>query len=88
MQVDISPRMIKQVAASYTEINRIFMEFVDNSIDSAEDFFDQETDSYSKEIKITVDFDKKEMRFTDNCSGMNDIAKVVSTIGNSDKRNT
>ena len=28
------------------------------------------------------------MCFTDNCSGMTDIAKVVSTIGNSDKRNT
>ncbi len=88
MKIDISPRIIQQVASSYTEINRIFMEFVDNSIDSAEDFFDQETDSYSKEIKITVDFDKKEMRFTDNCTGMDDIEKVVSTIGNSDKRNT
>ena len=88
MKIDISPRIIQQVASSYTEINRIFMEFVDNSIDSAEDFFNEDTNSYSKEINITVDFDKKEMCFTDNCSGMTDIAKVVSTIGNSDKRNT
>ena len=31
-------------------MNTIFMEYIDNSIDSAEEFFIEKTNSYSKEI--------------------------------------
>jgi len=87
----ISPRLIPNVASLYNDVNRIFMEYIDNSIDSAEKFYDKEKNSYSKPIEITLRIggenykDGKVIVF-DNCFGITNFTKVVQSIGNSDKK--
>src|SRR3972149_10661518 len=89
--VHISPRLIPNVASLYNDVNRIFMEYIDNSIDSAEKFYDKEKNSYSKPIEITLRIggenykDGKVIVF-DNCFGITNFTKVVQSIGNSDKK--
>ena len=41
IQVNISPRIIPSIASLYNDVNRIFLEYIDNSLDSAEQFYDQ-----------------------------------------------
>ncbi len=41
IQVNISPRIIPSIASLYHDVNRIFLEYIDNSLDSAEEFYDQ-----------------------------------------------
>ena len=48
-----SEGIIQQVQ-NYTDEYRVIMEYIDNSIDSAEDFFDPVTQEYSKEIVIEI----------------------------------
>ena len=50
IQLQISPRLITNIASLYNDSNRMYMEFIDNSIDSAEEYFDAKTNSYKKEI--------------------------------------
>ena len=59
MKAHISPKILISVASLYNDTNRIFMEYIDNSIDSAEVFFDEESNSYSKDISIEFYLDKK-----------------------------
>ena len=42
----ISPRLIPNIASLYNDVNRIFLEYIDNSLDSAESYYDQNTNSY------------------------------------------
>ena len=86
-QLRISPRLIPSVASSYTDVNRIFMEYIDNSLDSAEEYFDQSLNLYSKEVKIRLVISNKSIHIVDNCSGISDLAHVVGRIGDSGKRN-
>ena len=86
LQLKISPRLIPSVASSYTDVNRIFMEYIDNSIDSAEEYFDQANNNYSKEVEIALTISPDKIFITDNCSGIPDLSKVVGQIGNSAKR--
>lgn len=87
----ISPRLIPSVASLYNDVNRIFMEYIDNSLDSAERFYDKEKSSYSRPIEITVKIDGDNYKdgrviISDNCFGITNFTKVVKSIGNSDKR--
>ena len=87
----ISPRIIPSIASLYNDINRIFMEYIDNSLDSAEDFFDKENNSYRKPIQITLkiigdNYNQGEVEILDNCSGIKNFIKIVKDIGNSDKK--
>jgi hypothetical protein len=86
MKANISPRLIPNIASLYNDTNRIFMEYIDNSIDSAESFFDEENNRYKKDIKIELYVDKNMVSITDNCVGIANLPKVVETIGNSDKK--
>ena len=86
MKLQISPRIIPNVASLYNDTNRIFMEYIDNSIDSAEQFFDKDNNSYTKEIVIDFYLDKNTVTIIDNCFGITNIQKVVQSIGNSDKK--
>ena len=86
MKLQISPKIVKSVASLYNDTNRIFMEYIDNSIDSAEEFFDDTSNSYSKEILINFYIDKKMVTITDNCYGITNIPKIVQSIGDSDKK--
>ena len=86
MKFNISPRIIPSIASLYNDTNRIFMEYIDNSIDSAESFFDEENNRYKKKINIELYVDKKMVSITDNCVGITNFTKVVQTVGNSDKK--
>jgi hypothetical protein len=48
--LNISPQLIKSVASMYTDTNRVPMEYLDNSFDSAESLYDKTTNSYSRPI--------------------------------------
>lgn len=91
IQLHISPRLIPSVASLYTDVNRVFMEYVDNSIDSAESYYDKEQNAYSKPIEITLtiygnNYTNGKVIILDNCSGITNFTKVVQSIGNSDKK--
>ena len=86
MKAHISPKILISVASLYNDTNRIFMEYIDNSIDSAEAFFDEESNSYSKDISIEFYLDKKTVTISDNCFGITNFAKVVQSIADSDKK--
>lgn len=89
----ISPRILGNVASMYNEISRVFMEFIDNSIDSAESFYQPRENNYNKDIEIKVEYSgstKKsgQIVITDNCTGMdkNGLLRIIKEIGNSDKK--
>jgi hypothetical protein len=86
----ISPKLIKSIATLYNDTNRIFMEYIDNALDSAEIYFNSIENSYQKNILITLIIDGKDYKdgsvtIEDNCTGISNIKKVVQNIGDSDK---
>ena len=83
---NISPRIIHNIASLYNDANRIFMEYIDNSLDSAEEFFDRETNSYTKDITITLTVLNRSVSIKDNCYGIDNITNIVREIGNSNKK--
>jgi hypothetical protein len=67
------------------------MEYIDNSLDSAEFWFDAEKNEYIKPIEITLKMTgtkKKDGQVVimDNCFGITNFKKVVQSIGDSDKK--
>jgi hypothetical protein len=64
IQLKISPRIIPSIATLYNDTNRIFMEYIDNSIDSAEQFL--ENNSYIKNINISLKIEKDRVIIEDN----------------------
>ncbi len=88
----ISPRIVGSVASLYNDTNRIFMEYIDNAIDSADQHWLVDgSKSYSRPVEISVVFSGKtardaEVTITDNCYGITNFTKVVENIGNSDKK--
>lgn len=90
IKVHISRKLVWSAATKYSiEPKRVFMEFIDNSLDSAEDFFNEQTNSYSKPIKIDVlvNYTTNCVTISDNCTWIPDIWKVVQTIWDSNKAN-
>ncbi len=92
VKVHISPRIVNSVASLYNDTNRIFMEYIDNAIDSADqNCFDESLNSYTKPIEVKVVFSGRTARdaqvtISDNCFGITNFTKVVENIGNSDKK--
>lgn len=87
----ISPKIIPSIATLYNDTNRIFMEYVDNSLDSAEEYFDQNLNGYNRPIEISVkvigsNYKSGQVLISDNCFGITNFEKVVQSIGNSDKK--
>ncbi|MFH0892424.1 MAG: ATP-binding protein [Candidatus Falkowbacteria bacterium] len=91
IKLQISPRLVKSVSSLYNDPNRIFMEYIDNALDSAEHWYDSEFGGYTRPINITLQLDGKKRKggqvtITDNCFGITNFAKVVQNIGDSDKK--
>lgn len=91
IQGNISPRIIQNISGLYTDSNRVLLEFVDNSIDNAEQYFDTLNNKYSRPIKIILDIlgdnhKNGHIVITDNCEGIVDLKKIVEDFGNSRKR--
>ena len=85
------------VSSLYTDSNRVFMEFIDNSIDAAEkenSLMSALTGELAKyadtvDIKLSVTgkiFRDGKVKISDNCSGIKELRKVVERIGNSEKK--
>ena len=88
IKVHISRKLVKAAASAYTsDPVRVFIEYIDNSLDSAEDYFNPIINRYNKEIKVTMEVDrsKNTVKIRDNCRWIPEITKVVTTIWDSDK---
>jgi len=88
---NISPRIIHSISTLYNDANRVLLEFIDNSIDSAEEYFKPINNTYTRPIKITLKIKGKNYKegsvvILDNCKGISNIEKIVQNIGNSDKK--
>lgn len=82
---------IVQQAQNYTDVYRILAEYIDNSIDSAEELYNKATESYSRNIEITVTKSSKGKKnrtitITDNACGMRISPNGEYTIFKSDKK--
>jgi len=62
------------------------MEYIDNSIDSAEAYYKAATNSYSRKINISLTLRKGSVVIDDNCYGITNFIKIVQKVGNSDKK--
>ena len=82
IKLHISPRLVKSVSSLYNDPNRIFMEYIDNSLDSAGHWFSDESVGYTRPIEITLKIEgknKKDGRVTiaDNCFGITNFKKQI-----------
>ena len=88
--LQITPRILKSIATIFFVFSRIIIEFIDNSIDAAEGFYIPETNSYSKQIEISIELDGNSHEYArlmikDNCTGIKDLSKLLSSVGSSSK---
>ena len=90
IKVKVSPRIVGNIAKIYQSTSRIFMEYIDNSLDNAEKLFDNNNRKYPYKIQINITIDPKEktVTFEDNCVGMDkdNLLGIVQNIGNSNKK--
>lgn len=91
IQGNIAPRIIQSISSLYSDSNRVLIEFIDNSIDSAEKYFDAKNNTYTKPIKISLEILGKTNKdgsvvVSDNCEGISNLERVVQSFGNSRKR--
>jgi hypothetical protein len=91
-KVEISPKILLSISSLYNDTNRIFMEYIDNSIDSADqNYFVKEINGYSRPIEIVLKIEGKNAKdgkvtILDNCFGITNFTKIVGSIGDSDKK--
>ena len=89
IKVKVSPAIVGNIAKIYQSSSRIFMEYIDNSLDSAEKLFNLNNKyPYKIQINIRIDSENKTVFFEDNCLGMNkdNLLRIVENIGDSNKR--
>ena len=86
----VSPKIVLDIANNYQSTSRILMEYIDNSIDSAETAFNPSTNQYNYPIFIQIKIDSllKKVTFTDNCKGMTkeNLLRIAEDIGASNKK--
>lgn len=75
--------LLNRLAQGYKSISKALMEYIDNSFDSADDFFDEKKDLYKRDvlIKIFIDRITNSISIQDNCEGMNKT--ILMGLGNS-----
>lgn len=90
IQISDPVNLLNSIADTYPSPKRIFMEFIDNSLDDAEELY-RENNKYPYEIKMDaiIDIEQKIVTFIDNCRGMSkdNLLRIVKNIGQSDKKN-
>ncbi len=91
IQGDIAPKIIQSISSLYSDSNRVLLEFIDNSLDSAEQYFNIEDNTYTRPIKITLEISGKTNKdgsvvIIDNCEGITNLESVVKSFGNSRKK--
>ena len=82
--------LLREIARRYETLERVIMEYVDNSIDDADDMARDNDGNYPYRIKITIIIDREYKRVIihDNCRGMNfdTLSIIIHKIGGSTKR--
>jgi len=97
VKAHISPRLIMNMSSLYVDAIRVFMEFVDNSIDAAEinntllmaltGGNPELNQPASVDIRVSGGWYKNgHVEISDNCSGIKDLRRIVENIGNSEKK--
>lgn len=83
-ELKVQPNILVSISGFYNDDPiRVFFEYIDNSLDNAQDYFDESTNSYKKDILITFDINRKakEITITDNCDWINDFNVLLTSIG-------
>ncbi len=82
--------LLNLLAQGYKSLSKALMEYIDNSFDSADDFYKSQSGLYDRTVKILIKIDRKNHKITikDNCEGMNvDILKgLANSINDSNKK--
>ncbi len=91
IQGNIAPRIIHSISSLYSDSNRVLLEFIDNSIDSAEKYFDPVSKTYTRPIKISLQIFGQSHKdgqvvISDNCEGITNLKSILQSFGNSRKR--
>ena len=83
-------QLLNLLSEGYKSLSKALMEYIDNSFDSAEDFFDEEKGVYKKDVLINVFIDREnnEILIQDNCEGMNEeiLEGLANNINESEKK--
>jgi len=81
---------LNHISERYISTGRIIMEFIDNSIDDAEQVYRANQFTYPSlvEIKVIIDRKNKSLRIIDNCRGMSieQLHRLVENVGESKKK--
>jgi len=82
--------LLNRIAQRYARMSRILMEYVDNSLDSAESLYDRATKRYSRPIAVEITIDKSaspQVVCIDNCGGMTEqsLERLIQNVGESMK---
>lgn len=89
-KIKVSPRIISNIARTYQNTPRVFMEYIDNSLDSADKLFEKNGGNYPHKIIINIHIDSKNKTvvFEDNCVGMDldNLIRIIENIGDSNKK--
>lgn len=83
-------RLLNLLSEGYGSLSKALMEYIDNAFDSAEDFYNEKTEQYTREvnIEILINRTKNEIIVRDNCEGMNFeiICGLANSINESEKK--
>lgn len=81
--------LLNLIAEGYHSLSKVLMEYIDNSLDSADDFYNDQIDHYSRDVLIEVKIDRKDniISVKDNCEGMDSskIRGLANKINDSEK---
>jgi len=83
-------QLLNLLSEGYRSLGKALMEYIDNSFDSAEEFFNDRKKVYSRDVKITISINRSDnsIFIRDNCEGMNSkiIEGLANSINESDKK--
>jgi hypothetical protein len=92
-RITVKTTILNSLAETYDDVYKTIAEFVDNAIDASEEWYNEDSKSYSKPIKIDVSFtgSKKstaQVVIKDNCKGMDktELERIFQSIGDSKKK--
>ncbi|MCI0604601.1 ATP-binding protein [bacterium] len=82
--------LLTEIARRYESTTRVIMEYIDNSLDDAEELFRNYGNVYPRPIGIdvTIDRGRRTVSILDNCRGMDieTLCRVVRNVGESRKK--
>lgn len=82
--------LLNILAEGYKSLNKALMEYIDNSFDNADDYYDDALERYQRNVAIIITIDRANNTISvlDNCTGMDlEILKgLADSINDSEKR--